>query len=293
MTSPAKAADAAAGLPIKAPPLADPPVDQGWTVSAWGGYLFNGSQDVFSPDESTKLGNLSSLQPGDDGFNFGLSVGHAIDENWDWKASFNAAIFDNADTTAVDEGADVFAQTKLDFQYGDFDFGYRVPFADGSVMRLFAGVRILHADTAVDYGFDDDGFNGGLTSKTNFWAFGPRIGLEGKLALGDSAFSLNYAASGSVLYSGADRDVFYASDWYDDFQYSSSGSADPIWNAEGSLALAYNFNPRTSLELGYQVQQWWGLAPSVRYAEPDGDFVGGNSDVLTHGPFIKLTVKMP
>lgn len=295
MSEPARASDLpVSGPPTKAPPFGEPPVAApSWTASAWGGYLFNDSQDVFSADESTKLGNLSSLEPGDDGYNFGLSIGHAIDENWDWKASFNASGFDDAQSIGVDGSVGTLAETKLDFQYGDLDVGYQVPFGDGSTMRLFGGVRILHANTSVGYGFDDGGFQGALSNTADFWAFGPRLGLEGKLMLGASAFSLNYAVSGSVLFSDADRDVSYASNWYDEFATRGDAVSDPVWNAEGSLALAYNFNSSASLALGYQVQQWWGLAPSVRSAEPDGDFTPGNSDVLIHGPFLKLTVTFP
>lgn len=294
LSEPARASDLPpSGPPTKAPPFEPSATGQGWTASAWGGYLFNDSQDVFSADESTKLGNLSSLEPGDDGYNFGLSIGHAIDENWDWKATFNASAFDDAQSIGTEGLVGTIAQTKLDFQYGDFDVGYQVPVGGGSTLRLFGGVRILHADTSVGYGFWDGGFTGELSNTSDFWAFGPRLGLEGKLMLGESAFSLNYAVSGSVLYGDSDRDVVYGSNWYSDFTDSGDAAADPVWNAEGSLALAYNFNPGTSLSLGYQVQQWWGLAPSVRNAEANGDFTPGNSDVLIHGPFVKLTVTFP
>ena len=42
-----------------------------------------------------------------------------------------------------------------------------------------------------------------------------------------------------------------------------------------------------------QAQQWWNLATSITSANGDGEFQSGKSDVLTHGPFAKITVELP
>jgi hypothetical protein len=41
------------------------------------------------------------------------------------------------------------------------------------------------------------------------------------------------------------------------------------------------------------VQQWWSLATRINVADSQGRLQVGQSDVLTHGPFGKITVALP
>jgi hypothetical protein len=41
------------------------------------------------------------------------------------------------------------------------------------------------------------------------------------------------------------------------------------------------------------VQQWWSLATRINVADSQGHLQASQSDVLTHGPFGKITVTLP
>jgi hypothetical protein len=66
-----------------------------------------------------------------------------------------------------------------------------------------------------------------------------------------------------------------------------------VYNVEGSVALGYQLGNMAQLQVGYQVQQWWSLATRIYGADSQGRLQVSQSDVLTHGPFAKITVALP
>lgn len=255
----------------------------GTTVSVYGGYLFNDSKDAFGgTDAGSKLGNLAALKPGHDGGDFGLSVGHAIDPMWDWKFAVQGDEFGAASTY---DGTN-FARSDFDFEFADAELGHTTMFADGDALRLFAGARFLHADSDIDYGTSSNDYH----SDGHFWAFGPRAGLEGSMPLWASPFSLRGSVAGSVLFADGHQDFVYDAGGPGSSQF---GLDQPIWNAAISASVAYNFNPNAMIEVGYQAEEFWNLAPSVFNASINGDLTPGQADVLSHGPFLKFTAKLP
>jgi hypothetical protein len=66
-----------------------------------------------------------------------------------------------------------------------------------------------------------------------------------------------------------------------------------VYNLEGSVALGYQLGNAAQLQVGYQVQQWWSLATRINVADSQGNLQASQSDVLTHGPFAKITVSLP
>ena len=66
-----------------------------------------------------------------------------------------------------------------------------------------------------------------------------------------------------------------------------------VYNLEGSVALGYQLGNAAQLQVGYQVQQWWNLATRITTADSLGRLQVSQSDVLTHGPFAKITVSLP
>jgi hypothetical protein len=59
------------------------------------------------------------------------------------------------------------------------------------------------------------------------------------------------------------------------------------------VADGHQLGNAAQLQVGYQVQQWWSLATRINVADSQGNLQASQSDVLTHGPFAKITVSLP
>ncbi len=273
------------------------PFEPSTTVSFEGSVLFNEGGTAFGGTEAQAfLGDLAPLGPGSDGMGFGLSIGRTIDPNWDWR--FGAHIASLGDATSSDVDDDAIAESRFAFQYLDAELGYRpelgLPF-DG---RLFAGGRVLHAESTIAYGYDDPGSDkiGNYGGDSDIWAAGPRLGAEASIPLGDTPFSFNISAAGSALFTGSEQNYDYLR--MNGASLAGSGSASrsvdsPLWNAEASASLAYRLGPALSVEVGYRAQQWWDLAPSLDGATDDGSVTLGSTDLLVHSGFLRLTATVP
>lgn len=309
-------------LPAPAPVYAEmPPATGGPWISVYGGYLFNESDtvaDFTNGDEFDKLGGLGRLDPGDDGWTGGLEVGSPLVSGFDLQASFNAVYFDTDESRdsgglffediPLGEG-EAHASSDFDYQYIDLELGYR-PGIVGGNLRLFAGPRFLHAAQDIDYSYDNSIFIpvmgigevdkfGNFDHDTELWGIGPRIGAEAGIPLGNSRASLNLAGAGSVIFSNVDHDYDFE---FDKLGADGSGDDDlddsrTVYNLEASAAVSYNVTNAVSFELGYQGQKWWNLTTTLDEID-DGDADGSASvllsqgDVLVHGPFARITVKL-
>jgi hypothetical protein len=268
---------------------------QRFYFSIEGGYLFNGSPSNLDFDPTFfPLNALSPLKPGRNGGRAEIAFGAFIDPAWDWRVAASATWLRDNQTlvnlpgTFVNSTAQ--ATDKLAYQTYDVEIGNRTT-GPGSTVRVFAGARVLHATNDINY-TSDDGFKlGNFDHHTQLWGVGPRAGFEASVPLNASPAFVTISGSASAIFSQREHQL--------DFSFNTTtGSANfdrspTVYNAEASAALGYRFSPLSSVQIGYRVQQWWNMVPKVGLANNTAVFASGESDVLVHGPFAKLTVGLP
>jgi hypothetical protein len=287
----------AADMPVKAP-KAQPFLER-FYFSVEGAYLFNGSASNldFDPAFNFPLQLISPLRPGRNGGRAEIAFGALVDPTWDWRVAASAAWLRTnsvavTDTTLAPETAT--ASNKLRYQTFDGEIGARTS-GPGAVLRAFAGVRVLHAKNDIQYTFDDGFKLGNFDHNTDLWGVGPRAGFEVTVPLNATPAFVNLSGSASAIFSRRSHDFNFS---VVGFGPANIGSANldrslTVYNAEATAALGYRFSTLSSVQVGYRVQQWWNMVPTVGRADLRGNFVSGESDVLTHGPFAKLTVGLP
>ena len=262
-----------------------------------GGYWLNRSAKNLSFDPTDdELGGLAPLRPGKDGGMFGFAFGYSIDPAWDWRFAYRVNSF--AKANATDPGPMATASNKFWFQHFDLEIGYRPRSVTGADVRIFAGPRLLNAQNQMSYGFVDGSKLGNFDHDVELWGVGPRAGIQASFPLGQTTASLNLSAAGSVIFSRVDhRFVFDTSGLAPGpgpGRGSSTTTASPtVYNVEGSVGVGFRIHPKTTVEIGYQAQQWWNLTNQVRDADKFGNFTSGRNDVLIHGPVAKITVALP
>jgi hypothetical protein len=206
------------------------------------------------------------------------------------------------------ESVNATASNRLWYQHLDLELGYRPPEWWSAGLRLFIGPRILNARQRMHYdyfstaAFDEFGtFTklGTFDHDVNLWGVGPRAGLQASVPLAQTPWSFNASASASMIFSRVQRD-FAFNFLEENFPVDTAGAGATtyrtwrtVYNLEGSVALGYQFGKLAQLQVGYQVQQWWSLATRITLADSHGGHQVGQSDVLTHGPFAKITVALP
>jgi hypothetical protein len=284
----------AADMPVKAP-KAQPFLER-FYFSVEGTYLFNGSPSNldFDPSFNFPLQLISPLRPGRNGGRAEIAFGALIDPTWDWRVAVSAAWLRSnsvAVTTPFAESAA--ASDKLRYQTFDGEIGARTS-GPGAVLRAFAGVRVLHAKNEINYTFDDGFKLGNFDHNTELWGVGPRAGFEATVPLNATPAFVNLSGSASAIFSRRSHDFNFSVVGFGDERGSANLDRSlTVYNAEATAALGYRFSALSSIQVGYRVQQWWNLVPQVSQADRNGNFVSGESDVLTHGPFAKLTVGLP
>jgi len=204
------------------------------------------------------------------------------------------------------------ASNRLWYQHLDLELGYRPPEWQSAGVRLFVGPRVLNARQRMQYDYsglstvDFDGFGafsklGTFDHDVNLWGVGPRAGLQASVPLAQTPWSFNASASGSMIFSRVERDFTFnflqegaiIFPTVSDAGVTNSRTWRTVYNVEGSVSLGYQLGNMAQLQVGYQVQQWWGLATSITVADSQGRLQASQSDVLTHGPFAKITVSLP
>jgi hypothetical protein len=140
---------------------------------------------------------------------------------------------------------------------------------------------------------------GNFDHDVNLWGVGPRAGLQASVPLSQTPWSLNASASGSMIFSRVERHSTF-NFLQQNVPFDLAGIGDTtartwrtVYNLEGSVALGYQLGNAAQLQVGYQVQQWWSLATRINVADSQGRLQVSQSDVLTHGPFGKITVSLP
>jgi hypothetical protein len=283
------------------------PLDNTPFVSMYGGFLFNESDssvDFTGDGSDTFLNALGQLDPGDDGVQVGVAIGAPLrSPAWDWQATLNGAFFEDDNSsfvaTAPDTGGGS-ATNSFHYQYLDLELGYRPGVVPDGGLRLFAGPRLLHAATDLDYEVDVTLGGGGGKLGTyervvDLWGMGARAGAEAAMPLGSSRASLSLLGAGSAIYARSDTDYSF------DFVGTSSNAGSTsdkdehgVYSVEARAALNFAATDRIDLQLGYQVQHWWDLTTTFADVESADTAITdvGHGDVLTHGPFARITVKL-
>jgi hypothetical protein len=274
-------------------------------ISIEGGALFDASPANLSFDEDDdKLGGLGSLQPGGWGGQVRLEMGQRLNSDWDFKVGL-AAIELQEDTahaasspefTAGSGEANASQSTKL--QIFDADIGYQTDGLGTLEVRLFGGVRGLHASVNADWDYEGEAAFVGDDEKLGrfgdeIYAVGPRVGVDLALPLNHSNMSLVGSASGSVLY-GNIQSQYHFDDGGNRVETTHWTEIESMWTIEGMAGIAFEIGQTADLTLGYRAMQFNGVVPDRSDVGSNGEFSdGGQSDLLVHGPFARLTVEIP
>ena len=297
--------------------------DRGF-ISIEGGYWFNGSERNLSFNPSDDFVNvLGPLKPGRNGWTAAIAFGRTFGPQWDWAVAYRYTALNTNSTTGSSfqvfpgipfsstQSVNASASSRLWYQHLDLELGYRPPEWQSAGLRLFVGPRILNARQRMHYDYsafnDVDGFGtfsklGTFDHDVNLWGVGPRAGLQTSVPLAQTTWSFNASASASMIFSRVQRDFAFnfLQEGFEPFEPEISGAGATtsrtwrtVYNFEGSVALGYQLGNMAQLQVGYQMQQWWSLATRITLADSQGRLQVDQSDVLTHGPFAKITVALP
>jgi len=292
--------------------------DRGF-ISVEGGYWFNSSESSLAFDRGDDLVRvLGPTRPGRNGWTAAIAFGRTFGPQWDWAVAYR---YTSLKTNSVagssfqafgppfggSGSVSASASNRLWYQHLDLELGYRPPEWHSAAVRLFVGPRILNAHHRMQYDYSglttdtpegDFAKLGNFDHDVNLWGVGPRAGLQASVPLAQTPWSFNASASASMIFSRVQRD-FTFNFLQENFPFDISGAGTTnshtwrtVYNLEGSVALGYQVGP-AQLQVGYQVQQWWSLATRINVADSQGRLQVGQSDVLTHGPFGKITVALP
>jgi Legionella pneumophila major outer membrane protein precursor len=301
---------------------AAPYQDRGF-ISVEGGYWFNGSESSLAFDRGDELVSLlGPTRPGRNGWTAAIAFGRTFGPQWDWAVAYRYTTLKTNSVAGSSftefgppfvgtETVNASASNRLWYQHLDLELGYRPPEWQSAGLRLFVGPRILNARQRMQYDYsglstvDFDGFAafsklGTFDHDVNLWGVGPRAGLQASVPLAQTPWSINASGSASMIFSRVNhqhtfnfaQELFFSPDAIGSGTISSR-TWRTVYNLEGSVALGYQLGNAAQLQVGYQVQQWWSLATRITTADSQGRLQVGPSDVLTHGPFGKITVALP
>jgi Legionella pneumophila major outer membrane protein precursor len=91
---------------------------------------------------------------------------------------------------------------KFDYTMTDLEGGYHIPLSSKVDLKLFGGLRIANIGNSTSAQYFGGGFGAGggtLGTISDFRGFGPRAGLEARMALG-SGFSVYGRGAGALLF---------------------------------------------------------------------------------------------
>jgi outer membrane protein OmpA-like peptidoglycan-associated protein len=199
-----------------------------------------------------------SVSP-DDGFGGKAYLGYQFGNGWDVATGFQYS-----DLTRGKKKAGGSSQNG-DYWAGDLEFGNTFMWNAMSI-RPHIGARYAEFDhTAKGFG----------QKQTNDWyGFGPRLGFDTSVRLGDSGFSIFGGAAGSYLFGKMkEKNTFTGND---------KKSAD-VWQIDGQLGVGYEVTENFTIGAGYRADYWDGVADRTAINN-DGNSSG---DRLMHGPFVR------
>lgn len=255
-------------------------------VSAEGGFVFNGSPSnaSFMPDVD-KVGTLYPLDataPGSRGIEGRLTAGRSLGADWDYRVSL-AAIVMSPNTSH--SGYALSSKQDFGLETLDAEAGYRPDNGGGVDLRLFAGVRGLHSRDEITLHTRITNHDGGFTDSA--FALGPRAGIDVAVPIQETRYTAVGSLSGSLLFGSIEttgRTITMQ-------QTNTEGLT--AWNVEGMAGVSVALADGADLTLGYRAAQFGGLVKDRGDIDKAGSFTDkGHSNVLTHGPFARLTVEL-
>lgn len=190
------------------------------------------------------------------------------------------------------------ASTKLDFSTIDIELGHTFKVGKNLGLRLFGGLHFSDIDQKMAVNYDGRDFNNSTVNIENsFRGFGPRIGSEIKLNLGNDLSIFSKGAASLLL---GDLDTTY--------QETDNNGADVVARVSEDrdhhivpgmeLTLGLNWKPQIAknsyfnFSLGYEYQYWFNVANSIRFVDSDspGTFTQTSDDLSLQGLFMQFGI---
>lgn len=265
------------------------------------------------------------------GFTGAVTFNHRIDEQWDVGAGASAIYFatESSSLEKLGSGAPfsgfsapptlaISQERDASFQMIDFEVGYRPLVGQSFDLRLFAGLRGLHATKSLDKlgtisgpASGDSGGSGGsaysgfatigygIKVEDDFLGIGPRVGAAFSKRFENSRLGLSGMVGGAVFFGREKREatIYVTSSFVgsgDPFSGKSvpsgasgfsSTESEIVYNLDASIGIDYFLSESTIVTLGYKAQQFWNIGTVLSTSPTDGD----QPYDLIHGPFLKLT----
>jgi hypothetical protein len=214
------------------------------------------------------------------GGGFAGKFGYQLDPVWD--VAIGGSYLDNSAGQAGKGPVRPYQETDARLYVVDAEAGYTIR-GQGFAVRPAVGLRYVqwNADWK-DRGSQANAF----MTRTTAWGIGPHVGVDGALNL-SGPISLIGAIDTAFLY-GKTRERKSVAD----------GSSSPpnrnderlIFGIGAKLGLDWEIAPLVHVAAGYQVQIWDGLNHKAhgRAQNYTGTRPFGRSEILEHGPFIRL-----
>ena len=189
------------------------------------------------------------------------------------------------------------ATAKIDYTVLDLDAGYHIQPSKNVDLKLVAGLRVANVGqnmAAVYTGGSFDPIPGTFVASQQFRGLGPRIGAEGRVALG-SGFSVYGRSSGSLLFGDQESDLVETFQGVPvaDFKVKRKQTV-PVLDAAIGLDWSTKLGQsgKFTVGVGYEYQHWFNLTRNVRYtdASAPGGFVESKGDLSMQGFFAKVGV---
>ena len=189
------------------------------------------------------------------------------------------------------------ATAKIDYTVLDLDTGYHIQPSKNVDLKLIAGLRIANVGqnmAAVYTGGSFDPIPGTFVASQQFRGLGPRVGAEGRVALG-SGFSVYGRGSGSLLFGDQESDLVETFQGVPvaDFKVKRKQTVPVIDAAIGlDWSTKLGQSGKFTVGVGYEYQHWFNLTRNVRYtdASAPGGFVESKGDLSMQGFFAKAGV---
>lgn len=188
------------------------------------------------------------------------------------------------------------ANTKLNYNATDAELAYRFQVGKTLGVRLFGGVRFADVSQAMTVDYDGRDFtNGKAQIDTGFNGFGPRMGVEARLMLGQD-LSLFGKGSGSLLLGKLSTSYTETDNNGADLIAQVAQNRDQQIVPVVDLAIGLSWQPKISqnanfnFSLGYEYQQWFHVADTIRFVNSSspGIFSETQNDLSLSGFFMQF-----
>jgi outer membrane protein OmpA-like peptidoglycan-associated protein len=203
---------------------------------------------------------VNNVRP-DDGWGGRALLGYQFGSGWDFAVGGQYSDLDRGKKKAGNSSQDA------DYWAGDLEFG-KTMMLDMFSIRPFIGARYAE--------FDHKAKGFGQTQKNDWYGYGPRLGFDTSVRLGDSGFSIFGGAAGSYLFGKMkENSSFFGKD---------KKSAD-VWQIDGQIGVGYEVTQNFTIGAGYRADYWDGVADRTALND-DGNSSG---DRFMHGPFVRAS----